>query len=66
MFGRDPNLPGDLLNEPIDMVPATAGLTETAVAKALAVRQTARAAASSSSRMTNHPVKRWPLAQELS
>ena len=44
VFGRNPNLPGDLLSEPVDIVPATAGLTETAVARAQAIRQTARTA----------------------
>ena len=44
VFGLNPNLPGDLLSEPLQVVPATAGLTEAALAKAQAVRQSAREA----------------------
>ena len=35
------SIPGDLLSEPLHIVPATAGLTEDAVAKAQAIRQSA-------------------------
>ena len=38
VFGLNPSLPGDLLSEPLQVVPATAGLTEAALAKAQAVR----------------------------
>ena len=44
VFGLNPNLPGDLLSEPLQVVPATAGLTEAALAKAQAIRQSAREA----------------------
>ena len=44
VFGVNPSIPGDLLSEPLHIVPATAGLTEDAVAKAQAIRQSARSA----------------------
>ena len=44
MFGRNPELLGDLLNEPLHVVPATTGLTEDHVARAQAIRSTARQA----------------------
>ena len=44
VFGLNPSLPGDLLSEPLQIVPATAGLTEAAIAKAQAIRQSAREA----------------------
>ena len=44
VFGVNLSIPGDLLSEPLHIVPATAGLTEDAVAKAQAIRQSARSA----------------------
>eukprot|EP00435_Cladocopium_sp_Y103_P028343 s1179_g7.t1 len=44
VFGKNPTLPGDLLSEPLHVVPGTAGLTDDAVAKAQAIRCTARQA----------------------
>ena len=44
VFGCNPSLPGDLLNEPLHVVPATAGLSEPDFAKALAIRTAARKA----------------------
>ena len=44
VFGRNPHLPGDLLSEPLRVIPATAGLTEQSVARAQEIRQTARKA----------------------
>ena len=44
VFGKNPELPGDLLNEPLHVVPGTAGLTDDAVARAQAIRTTARQA----------------------
>lgn len=44
VFGRNPELPGDLLNEPLHVVPATAGLTAEAIAKSQALRTAARRA----------------------
>ena len=44
VFGTNPTIPGDLLNEPLHVIPATAGLTEEAVARAQAIRRTARIA----------------------
>ena len=42
VFGRNPELPGDLLNEPLHVVPGTAGLSDDAVARAQAIRTSAR------------------------
>ena len=44
VFGRNPEIPGDLLNEPLHIVPATAGLTDQAIAKTQALRSSARQA----------------------
>ena len=44
VFGVNPTIPGDLLNEPLHVIPATAGLTEEAVSKTQAIRRTARMA----------------------
>ena len=43
-FGRNPHVPGDLLDEPLNVVPATAGLSDLAVAKTPAIRNAARKA----------------------
>ena len=42
VFGRNPHIPQDLLNEPLSIVPATASITEEAIAKTQAMRTTAR------------------------
>eukprot|EP00435_Cladocopium_sp_Y103_P058196 s1061_g20.t1 len=44
VFGKNPSLPGDLMSEPLHVVPGTAGLSVDAVAKSQALRQTARQA----------------------
>ena len=44
VFGRNPDIPGDLLNEPLHIVPATAGLTDQAIARTQALRSSARQA----------------------
>eukprot|EP00435_Cladocopium_sp_Y103_P032199 s207_g8.t1 len=44
VFGRGVNIPDDLLNEPVSVVPATASLTEENLAKSQAMRTTARIA----------------------
>ena len=44
VFGRNPEIPGDLLNEPLHIVPATAGLTDQAIARTQALRSSARQA----------------------
>ena len=44
VFGKNPHVPGDLLDEPLNVVPATAGLTDLAVAKTQAIRNAARKA----------------------
>ena len=44
VFGKNPTLPGDLLSEPLHVVPGTAGLSDDAVARAQALRCTARQA----------------------
>ena len=44
VFGRNPHIPEDLLNEPLSIVPATVSLTEDRLAKSLAMRTTARVA----------------------
>lgn len=42
--GRNPEVPGDLLNEPINVVSGSASIQDAAVAKAQSVRLTARKA----------------------
>lgn len=44
VFGRNPDVPTDLMNEPLHVVPATLGLTEEAIAKSQAIRAAARKA----------------------
>eukprot|EP00435_Cladocopium_sp_Y103_P050118 s180_g15.t1 len=44
VFGRNPEMPGDLMNEPVNVVSGTASLQDQAVAKAQAVRLAARKA----------------------
>ena len=44
VFGKNPNVPGDLLSEPLHIVPGTAGLSDDAVARAQSIRTTARQA----------------------
>ncbi|CAE7029162.1 RE2 [Symbiodinium sp. CCMP2592] len=45
VFGRNPRVPSNLLDEPLDVIPATASLHEDAVARSVAIRQAARQAA---------------------
>ena len=44
VFGRNPHIPEDLLNEPLSITAATASLTEDALARSQAMRVTARIA----------------------
>eukprot|EP00435_Cladocopium_sp_Y103_P001293 s456_g1.t1 len=44
VFGKNPELPGDLLNEPQPVIPNTGSLHDDAIAKAYAVRTSARKA----------------------
>lgn len=44
VFGKNPNVPEDLLNEPLHVIPATASLTEEGIARAQSLRTTARTA----------------------
>ena len=44
LFGRNPRVPQNLLDEPLEVIPATAALYEQSVARAVAVRQAARRA----------------------
>ena len=44
VFGRNPDVPTDLMSEPLHVVPATLGLTEEAIAKSQAIRAAARKA----------------------
>ena len=44
VFGRNPDVPSDLLSEPLHVVPATASLSDEGVAKAQAIRSAARKA----------------------
>eukprot|EP00435_Cladocopium_sp_Y103_P003701 s6229_g1.t1 len=44
VFGKNPHIPEDLLSEPLNIVSATASLTEQGIAKAQAMRTTARTA----------------------
>ena len=42
VFGRNPRVPANLLDEPLDIVPATASLYEEAIARQVSIRQAAR------------------------
>ena len=42
VFGRNPDIPSDLMSEPLHVVPATLGLSEQAIAKSQAIRSAAR------------------------
>ena len=44
MFGKNPNIPEDLMSEPLQIIPATSPLTDDAIARAQAMRTTARSA----------------------
>ena len=44
VFGRNPDVPSDLMSEPLHVVPATLGLSDEAVAKSQAIRSAARRA----------------------
>jgi hypothetical protein len=44
VFGKNPAIPENLLDEPLELIPATASLYEEQVAKQVAVRQSARKA----------------------
>ena len=44
VFGKNPHIPTDLLNEPLNVIPATASLTEEGLAKTQSMRTTARKA----------------------
>ena len=44
VFGRNPRVPQNLLDEPLEVVPATTPLYEESVARAVAIRQSARQA----------------------
>ena len=44
VFGKNPDVPGDLLSEPLSVVPATAGLTDEQVARSQEIRTSARRA----------------------
>ena len=44
VFGQNPRIPSDLLDEPLHVVPATASLDETSLAQAQAIRLSARRA----------------------
>ena len=44
VFGENPTLPSDLLSEPLHVIAGTAGLSDDAIAKAQAIRCTARQA----------------------
>lgn len=44
VFGKNPRIPENLLDEPLDIVPATASLYQDALAKQVAIRQSARRA----------------------
>ena len=43
-FGKNPRVPENLMDEPLEVIPATAALYEEAIAKQVAIRQTARRA----------------------
>lgn len=44
VFGKNPRIPENLMDEPLNVIPATASLYEEAVARQVAVRQSARKA----------------------
>ena len=44
VFGRNPRIPTNLLDEPLSVVPATAALCEDSIARSVTVRQAARRA----------------------
>ena len=44
VFGRNPHIPQDLLNQPLQVAPATASLADESIARAQALRTTARTA----------------------
>eukprot|EP00435_Cladocopium_sp_Y103_P025163 s1174_g6.t1 len=44
VFGKNPHIPSDLLNEPAQVVPLTASLSDTAIERSQAIRTTARKA----------------------
>ena len=44
VFGKNPDIPSDLLSEPLHVVPATASLSDDAIARTQAVRTAARKA----------------------
>ena len=44
VFGRNPRVPSDLMDEPLSVVPATAGLSDECVARAQSIRTSARRA----------------------
>ena len=44
IFGRNPKIAQDLLNEPLELIPATAPLYEESIARAVSIRQAARKA----------------------
>ena len=44
VFGKNPRVPENLLDEPLEIVPATASLYEDAIARQVAIRQSARKA----------------------
>lgn len=44
VFGKNPHVPQDLLNEPLNVVASTAALAEESIARAQALRTTARMA----------------------
>ena len=46
VFGRNPRVPSNLVDEPLEVVPATAAAYEEAVARSVALRQAARKALS--------------------
>ena len=46
VFGRNPALPGDLVKEPLHVVPATAGLPDMEVERTQSIRTAARKAGS--------------------
>ena len=44
VFGKNPDIPSDLMNEPLHVIPATLGLSDEAVARSQAIRAAARQA----------------------
>ena len=44
VVGKNPTVPGDLLNEPLHVIPATAGLLDSEIQEAQSVRASAREA----------------------